>query len=144
MGLRQGKPDARVFFGIAKELPVIKHLIIALGFCLIAVATQAHHSFAAEFLEDQTATIEGTVAEVWFKNPHVRYYIEVKTENSDAEIWDIRTDSPSLLVREGWTRKTIQQGDHVKVYGHLGRDGRKLMFVIRFELADGTILGKPY
>lgn len=121
-----------------------KYLIIALGFYLIAGATQAHHSFAAEFLEDQIGTIEGTVTEVWFKNPHVRYYMEVKTEADEIESWDIRADSPTLLVRMGWTRKTIQEGDRIKVLGHLGRDGRKLISIISIELVDGTVLGKPY
>jgi len=120
------------------------NFLISLGLCLIANTIQAHHSFAAEFLEDKIGTIEGTVTEVWFKNPHVRYYMEVKTKADEIESWDIRADSPTLLVRMGWTRKTIQEGDRIKVLGHLGRDGRKLISIISIELADGTVLGKPY
>ena len=48
---------------------------------LLAAAANAHHSFAAEFLADETATFHGVVTEVWFKNPHVRYYIEITTED---------------------------------------------------------------
>ena len=73
-----------------------------------------------------------------------RYYMEVKTKADEIESWDIRADSPTLLVRTGWTRKTIQEGDRIKVLGHLGRDGRKLISIISIELADGTVLGKPY
>jgi len=47
-------------------------------------------------------------------------------------------------VRKGWTPKTIQEGDRIKVHGHLGRDGRKLMSIISIELADGTKLGLEY
>jgi hypothetical protein len=117
--------------------------LIAVTACLMAAAAQAHHSFAAEFLEDQTDTIEGTVTEVWFKNPHVRYYVEIETD-SGTETWDVRGSSPTSLVRKGWTPKTIQEGDLIKVHGHLGRDGRKLMSVISIELADGTFLGQEY
>ena len=117
-------------------------LIVAVAFAA-AVAARAHHSFAAEFLDDQTGTIEGVVTEVWFKNPHVRYYVEIETEDGKVT-WDIRGQSPTSLVRDGWTPKTIQEGDRIKVHGHLGRDGRKLMSIISIELADGTTLGLEY
>jgi hypothetical protein len=121
-----------------------RSLFLAAVACLATAAAHAHHSFAAEFLGDQTTTIEGTVTEVWFKNPHVRYYIETIREDGEKEVWDVRGSSPTSLVRRGWTPKTIQEGDRVKVHGHLGRDGRKLISVIRIELADGTILGQEY
>ena len=104
----------------------------------------AHHSFAAEFLEDQTRTIEGVVTEVWFRNPHVRYYVDIRNGDGESESWDVRGSSPSILVRRGWTPETIKAGDRIKVHGHLGRDGRKLMSWIYIELADGTRLGSEY
>ena len=107
-------------------------------------AAYAHHSFAAEFLEDQTRTIEGTVTEVWFKNPHVRYYIDITNDDGEPESWDVRGSSPTILVRRGWTPKTIQEGDRITVHGHLGRDGRTLMSWIAVELDDGTRLGSEY
>jgi hypothetical protein len=121
-----------------------KRLILAAVACLAAAAVQAHHSFAAEFLADQTGTIEGVVTEVWFRNPHVRYYVEITLEDGSSESWDVRTSSPTQLSRRGWTPDTIKEGDQVKVHGHLGRDGRKLLSLISIELADGTKLGVDY
>jgi len=109
---------------------------------LLATAANAHHSFAAEFLADETATFHGVVTEVWFKNPHVRYYIEITKEDGNKETWDIRASSPTLLVRKGWTRDTIKEGDEITVTGFLGRDDRKILSVQTIELADGTILGQ--
>lgn len=119
-------------------------LILVLVALSTGAGALAHHSFAAEFLDDQTRTIEGTVTEVWFKNPHVRYYIDIKTEDGSTESWDIRGSSPALLVRRSWTPETIREGDVIKVHGHLGRDGRKLMSLIWVELEDGTRLGSLY
>ena len=119
-------------------------IILALGALTACAAAVAHHSFAAEFLEDQTQTIEGTVTEVWFKNPHVRYYIDVQTEDGTVESWDVRGSSPTILVRRGWTPDTITEGDVIKVHGHLGRDDRKLMSWLYIELEDGTRLGSSY
>jgi len=112
--------------------------------CLMSAVASAHHSFAAEFLGDQTLTIEGTVSEVWFKNPHVRYYIEVETDDGGTESWDVRTSSPTILVRRGWNRDTIVEGDRVIVEGYRGRDGRKLLSLISIKLPDGTILHQSY
>jgi len=121
-----------------------RSLLFVAAACLATATSHAHHSFAAEFLGDQTTTIDGTVTEVWFKNPHVRYYIEATDDDGETIVWDVRGASPTNLVRRGWTPKTIQEGDRVKVHGHLGRDGRKLISVIRIELEDGTILGQEY
>jgi len=118
--------------------------ILAALLLLSAPATQAHHSFAAEFQGDKTATIEGVVTEVWFKNPHVRYYIDAETDDGETEAWDVRTSSPTLLVRRGWTEDTIKVGDRIRVEGFLGRDGRKLLSVIRIELPNGDVLDQSY
>lgn len=119
--------------------------ILLVAVALVATVTaRAHHSFAAEFLDDQTGTIEGVVTEVWFRNPHVRYYVEIETDDGETVNWDVRGLSPTSLIRRGWTPKTIQEGDRIKVHGHLGRDGRKLMSIIWIELADGTKLGQDY
>jgi len=115
-----------------------------IGACFVAASAGAHHSFAAEFLGDQTRTIDGVVTEVWFKNPHVRYYIDVTNKKGETEQWDVRTSSPTLLVRRGWNRETIGVGDQVRIEGYLGRDGRKIMSLISIELPDGTVLGQSY
>lgn len=117
-------------------------LVLLALWLALARAAPAHHSFAVEFTAEETATIEGTVAEVWFRNPHVRYYVDVTDEKGETERWDTRTSSPSLLVRKGWTKDTIRPGDRIRIHGHRGRNNPRLLSVIWIELADGTRLGK--
>ncbi len=121
-----------------------KRISCAVIACFMSAVASAHHSFAAEFLGDQTIKIEGTVSEIWFKNPHVRYYIEVPSDDGTSTTWDVRTSSPTILVRRGWNRDTIAEGDRVIVEGYLGRDGRKLLSLISIELPDGTVLHHSY
>ena len=116
---------------------------IALFFFMQGPA-RGHHSFAVEFTAEETAVIQGVVAEVWFKNPHVRYYIDVENSEGGTERWDTRGSSPSLLVRRGWTKDTISPGDVVTIKGHVGRDDKRLLSIISVELADGTKLGQDY
>lgn len=101
---------------------------------------QAHHSFSAEFLADQVGVVSGTVTEVWFRNPHIRLYVDAAASGNSTVQWDVRGKSPSVLARKGWKRNTVQPGDAVTIVGYLGRDGRRLMQVIAVMLDDGTLL----
>ena len=111
-------------------------------FTLLALSTAAlaHHSYVAEFDSDNPATIEGVVNEVWFKNPHIRYYITVTDEASGEVVWDVRGLSPVKLIRQGWNKKTIQVGDRIKVHGHSGRTNKSILSIIDITLEDGTVL----
>lgn len=113
------------------------------GLALIALLptmTTAHHSFTAEFTAEETATLEGVVTEVWFRNPHVRYVFTVRSEDGVEETWDARGSPVVWLARKGWKRDTIKVGDTVTFYGYLGRDGRKMLSIMTVTLADGTVL----
>ncbi len=114
--------------------------LLICSFILLAGSSYAHHYYVAEFDADSTTTIEGVVKEVWFKNPHVRYYIEVTDEDGNIVIWDTRGLTPVKLVRQGWTRKTIKVGDHVKVFGHVGRTNKTIMSILDITLPDGRVL----
>ena len=107
---------------------------------LLSAPAHAHHSYAAEFDPEAPATIEGVVSEVWFKNPHVRYYIRVTDPDGSEVIWDTRGLAPVKLVRMGWTKSTIKVGDRVKLYGHVGRENKHIMSIIDITLPDGRIL----
>jgi hypothetical protein len=108
--------------------------------CIASNPAIAHHSYAAEFDRNVPATIEGVVTEVWFRNPHVRYYIKVVDENGGEVIWDTRGLSPVKLVRQGWTKDTIKVGDRITMHGHLGLKNKTSLSILDITLADGTIL----
>ena len=107
---------------------------------LLARAADSHHSFTAEFVADKTATLKGTITQVWFRNPHVRYLMVVENEDGEEETWDARGSPVVWLARKGWTKDTIKVGDIVEMYGFLGRDGMKMLSIVTITLADGTVL----
>lgn len=115
-------------------------LLLTFGATLMPALAHSHHSFASEFVRE-VITIEGIVTEVWFRNPHVRYYVEVTDESGETELWDTRGGSATNLQRNGgWTRDSIKAGDRVVMTGNRGRDGRKLLDIRVVRLPDGTVL----
>ena len=114
--------------------------LLLLVFSVIPVLARSHHSFASEFIRE-SVTIEGVITEVWFKNPHIRYYVEVTTPSGEVEIWDTRGGSATNLQRNGgWTEDSIKVGDKITMTGNRGRDGRKLLDIRTVRLPDGTVL----
>jgi len=113
---------------------------LAMTLLLAGRAAYSHHSYAAEFDRNSPATIEGVVTEVWFKNPHVRYYISVVDGDGNEVIWDTRGLSPVKLVRQGWTKSTIRPGDRITMHGHVGHTNKSIMSILEITLTDGRVL----
>ncbi|MDH4072977.1 MAG: DUF4131 domain-containing protein [Gammaproteobacteria bacterium] len=115
-------------------------ILAVLAALVMATPARAHHSYAAEFDRDSPQTIEGVVVEVWFKSPHVRYYIKVTDEDGNEVTWDTRGLTPVKLVREGWTKDTIKVGDRIRIYGHVGHTNKTIMSILDVTLPDGRVL----
>jgi len=119
--------------------PYLKVVILVL-FGAPAGVGYGHHSISAEYDMHSTGTIEGVITEVWYRNPHVRYYLAVTDENGEETIWNTHGHNPVTLARTGWMHDTIQVGDRVKFTGDQTRDGSPKLFIRTVELADGRVL----
>jgi hypothetical protein len=97
----------------------------------------AHHSFAAEYDTKKPVTLKGTVSKVEWTNPHARFYIDVKDESGTVTNWNLELASPNVLVRNGWTRHTLNVGDQVTVEGAQAKDGSQMANARTVTLADG-------
>jgi hypothetical protein len=113
---------------------------LVLALLLASMRADAHHSYAAEFDRDSPQTIEGEVVEVWFRSPHVRYYIKVTDAEGNEVLWDTRGLTPVKLVRQGWMKDTIKVGDKIKVFGHVGHTNKTIMSILDVTLPDGRVL----
>jgi len=97
----------------------------------------AHHSFAAEYDAAKPVTLKGTVTKVEWMNPHARFYIDAKDDSGTVTNWEFELGSPNGLMRAGWTRNSLKQGDEVSVSGSLAKDGSHLANARSVTLADG-------
>ena len=103
----------------------------------------AHHSFAVFFQTDKVISVTGTVTEFQFKNPHGLIRLTVPHPDGTTEVWAAETNSPSILVRRGWTKETLKPGETVTIQGWPARNGAHYMRM-QNVLRGGQIIGKPF
>ncbi len=117
---------------------------VAAALLSLAPPALAHHSFAVFFSADKdVVSVKGTVQAYRFTNPHGTIDMVVTTPTGAQENWRVETNSPSILVRRGWTKDSIMAGEVITVQGWVARDGSKYMRLRGAFRADGAPIGSP-
>ena len=97
--------------------------IIMLGLAGTIGPAVAHHSFAM-FDTTKTVTLNGTVKDFQWTNPHVVLWVLAETADGAApEEWTVELTSPGNLTRMGWSRHSLTAGDKVAIEISPLRDG---------------------
>jgi hypothetical protein len=113
-------------------------LLVGLAALVVSSGTVfSHHSFSAEYDANKPVTLRGKVSKVEWTNPHARFYVDVRDDAGTVTNWNLELASPNVLVRNGWSRRTINVGDEVTVEGSLAKDGSKMANARVVRLADG-------
>ena len=119
--------------GIGGVAPLL--CVLLLG----AMPAFAHHSFA-RFDADRQVTLQGTVQEFQWTNPHAWVILTVDRKGR-AEQWAIEMNGPNGLARQGWRPKTLTPGMPVRLTIHPLRDGTNGGQFVEITLPDGTVMG---
>ncbi len=111
-----------------------------------ADAALAHHSFGAEFDQDNPVVLDGTVTRFEWSNPHSKIHLDVvNPKTGQREHWRIEGGAPSALLRRGWTRESLPAGTHivVKAFRAWDDDTRASAAEISFPNGARMSLGNP-
>ena len=133
-------------------------LAIGMAIPFTSGGTFAHHSFAGEFDNTISVTLQGVVTSVEMVNPHSFIYLEVDTHGA-VERWALEGPGAGQAQRRGWARDfIIKAGDELGVCGYLARSdvtptrtepgtataARKLQAAVLTMPSRGTFLWNNY
>lgn len=112
--------------------------VITGGLALVAAPVLAHHSFAM-FDQKKVMTLEGTVTEFQWTNPHSFIELDVAA-NGKTTHWSIELNSPNNLTRQGWKRSSLKSGEKISVRVAPLRNGKPGGLFLDLKKADGKVL----
>ena len=117
----------------------MRKLLLAISIVGLVVPVAAHHSMAG-FDRKNTVTLEGTVKEFSWQNPHC--YIELDVPGKDGQVvtWNVEMTAPGYLARAGWKKTAIKAGDKVTVVANPLLTGEPGALFVSVTLADGQTL----
>jgi hypothetical protein len=113
--------------------------LTGLGLVLISLPASAHHSFSM-FDAEKTITLNGTVKELEWTNPHMWLYVMAADQKGKVQEYPLEMQGPGQSIKNGWKQDSVKPGDKVTVEMHplkTGARGGQLMTVL---LASGQKL----
>ena len=99
----------------------------------------AHHG-TANYDTTKSVTVKGTVSNFQFINPHVIVSLDVKDDKGNVVTWQGGLTSPNHLMRSGWSKETLKNGDVVTLSGFPAKTGAPEMWIQKVVLENGTAL----
>jgi hypothetical protein len=94
----------------------------AAGLLLASIPISAHHGTSGYDME-KVITLNGTVTNFNWSNPHCLVRIDVKDSKGDVKDWVVELAAPTLMTRNGWTKDSLKPGDEVVAETHPAKNG---------------------
>jgi ABC-type glycerol-3-phosphate transport system substrate-binding protein len=112
---------------------------IALLASTLAATALGHHS-TAEFDYTKQLTIEGTVKEVQWTNPHSFIQLIVEDKGKEPVEWSVEIGSPAINTALGWKKTSVKRGDKVSMLLSPARNGTPYGTLRKLTFEDGREL----
>jgi hypothetical protein len=113
-------------------------LVALLTSVLLIPSAWGHHGWA-EFDENTEVTLEGTVTDFHYVNPHCVVEFEVKNVGGQKQKWQGEFSNPRVLSRKGWNAASLEAGDKLTITGHPARKGVLALHVTRIRSSNGEV-----
>ena len=107
--------------------------LFAFGIAITVVSIPAHHSLSGIYDSSRQVTIEGTVAQFHFVNPHPFVLVNVNNDRGRPQQWRLEMDNRSELADVGMTADTLKSGDRVVVSGSPARSQPQSLYIRRLD-----------
>ncbi len=101
-------------------------LLPAVALFVVSLPVFAHTWFCGPLVmrEEHLFTVQGTVLEFEFVNPHSAIIFEAKDKSGATQRWHAELGGANALHRaDGWDRDTLKPGDKITIIGPRNKNG---------------------
>jgi hypothetical protein len=118
----------------------VSPLVVSLALLCGAVPLLAHHGTGVAYQQDKSITLQGTVTDWIWANPHCAILFDVTDEQGNVAHWGEELGNTHQLSRVGFSREVMKPGDKITIYGHPSRNGAPRLQFDHVVLPDGHTL----
>jgi Family of unknown function (DUF6152) len=121
-----------------------RQIVLLLAAILTIVPSLSAHHGLARFDTTHIVSMQGTVSDFQWINPHAYVYADLTDEHGKVANWSLECGSLGMLSRFGWSPDVLKKGDHVTVHGFVAKDHSPYMSLQKIDLPNGKSLpGAP-
>jgi hypothetical protein len=116
-------------------------LIAAVCFLAVSAPLSAHHG-AAGYDMDKQLTMNGTVREWLWANPHCFMKYDAPDEKGNVAHWAVEVSNPTDMTKRGWSLHSFKPGDEITVTVRPAKNGELVGQLLKVVLPSGqTLIG---
>jgi hypothetical protein len=90
---------------------------------------------------EKQVTVEGTVKEFQWTNPHCWLQVMVPDGKGGTQEWSFEMGAMGMLARTGWKSSTVKPNDKVTVLMNPLKSGAPSGRLLKVTLPDGRVMG---
>jgi uncharacterized protein DUF6152 len=110
-------------------------LLFAIIVVLSVTRASAHHHIGCANDTGNAELVSGPITQIDWMNPHV--HIHIASAVPGFTEWDIETQAPNIMQREGLPQSAFKVGDTLQLVLWRARDGSRRGFTKSMTLSDG-------
>ena len=119
----------------SRELLILAGIV---GLLLLSTSALAHHGAESLYDVNTETTVEVTITEFVWANPHVM--VGIASVDDKSARWLLEIGSPPNIANRGWTIRSLKLGDVVTVTFNPGLRGMRIGKLLKVILPDGKEL----
>ena len=120
------------------QIFAIAVLALVAVFAVPSGVVSAHHS-AAEY-GDKVTTMNGTVVEYRWRNPHVTVVWDVKDASGKVVRWRGELASVTSVMGHGLTKNSLRPGDEIRISVFASKLGTPESVIVNMLRPDGSVI----